>query len=237
MNPSLENKHVVVIGGTAGMGRAVAAAAVHAGARVTIGGRSEEKTAAVAAGISAAGRAVDTTVEASVISFFEAVGEIDHLVISASSVRTGPLKDLSLADAEFTFRSKFFGPYLCAKYARMAKNGSIIFFSGILSRHPEAGYTILSGVNAAVEALGRALAFELAPIRVNTISPGLTRDTAAFDAMTPDAREGMFAAVGSRLPVGRVGLPGDAASAALFLMTAPFVTGITLDVDGGALLV
>ena len=84
------------------MGRAVAAAAVHAGARVTIGGRSEEKTASVAAGISAAGRAVDTTVEASVISFFEAVGEIDHLVISASSVRTGPLKDLSLADAEFT---------------------------------------------------------------------------------------------------------------------------------------
>jgi NAD(P)-dependent dehydrogenase (short-subunit alcohol dehydrogenase family) len=85
--------------------------------------------------------------------------------------------------------------------------------------------------------MGRALARDLAPTRVNTISPGLTRDTAAFNAMPAEAREGMFAAVGAALPAGRVGLPTDIANAALFLMTTPFVTGITLDVDGGGLLV
>lgn len=237
MKTNLENKHVCVVGGTAGMGRAIAHATAEAGARVTTGGRSPEKTASLAAELGIAGHPIDTTSEESVRSFFDAVGKVDHLVISASSVRTGPLKELPLADAEFTFRSKFFGPYLCAKHVRIAPDGSITFFSGILSRRPGANDAVLAGVNAAVEGMGRALARDLAPVRVNTISPGLTRDTAAFDAMPPEAREAMFQAVGSRLPVGRVGLPGDIASAAIFLMTTPFVTGITLDVDGGGLLV
>jgi NAD(P)-dependent dehydrogenase (short-subunit alcohol dehydrogenase family) len=236
MNPSLTNKHVCVIGGTAGMGRAIASAASQAGAKVTIGGRSPEKTQKAADEIFVDGRAVDTTVEESILNFFAAVGEIDHLVVSASSVRSGPIKELPVSDAELTFRSKFFGPYLCAKHARITADGSITFFSGILSRRPALNTSVLSAVNAAVEALGRSLAFELAPIRVNTISPGLTRDTAAFDSMSPEAREQMFQAVGTRLPVGRVGIPGDLAQAALFLMTTPFVTGITLDVDGGGLL-
>lgn len=219
------------------MGRAIAAAALQAGARVTIGGRSQEKAEKSAAEISAQGLIIDTTNEESVRAFFEATGYIDHLVVSASSVRTGALKELPLTDAEFTFRSKFFGPYLCAKHVRISSNGSITFFSGILSRRPGSNDAVLAGVNAAVEAMGRALARDLAPIRVNTISPGLTRDTAAFDAMPPDARQGMFQVVGAKLPVGRVGLPSDIANAALFLMTTPFVTGITLDVDGGGLLV
>lgn len=219
------------------MGRAVASAAAGAGARVTIAGRSPDKTSAVAAELGVQGVAVDITVEDSVRSFFEAAGRIDHLVISASSVRTGPIKDLPLADAEFTFRSKFFGPYLCARDAQMARDGSITFFSGIFSRRPDTNVAVLSAVNAAVEAMGRALALELAPIRVNTIAPGLVRDTAAFDAMPPGAREAMFQTVGAQLPAGRVGLPDDIATAAMFLMTTPFATGITLDVDGGGLLV
>ncbi len=233
----LGEKHVCVIGGTAGMGRAIAVAAIQAGARVSIGGRSQEKCEKAAREISATGRAIDISVEESVRTFFESMGEIDHLVISASGVRTGPLKELALADAEFTFRSKFFGPYLCAKHASIAAGGSITFFSGILSRRPGANDAVLAGVNAAVEAMGRALARDLAPLRVNTISPGLTRDTAAFDSMSPEAREGMFQAVAAKLPVGRVGLPVDIANAALFLMTTSFVTGITLDVDGGGLLI
>lgn len=237
MNRNLETKHVCVVGGTAGMGRAIAEVAIAAGARVTIGGRHPDKTTKVAAEIGAQGVAIDITSEDSVRSFFDAAGELDHLVISASSVRTGSLKDLPLADAEFTFRSKFFGPYLCARHARIPRDGSITLFSGILSRRPGTNDAVLAGVNAAVEAMGRALARDLAPVRVNTISPGLTRDTAAFDAMPAEARNQMFEAVGARLPAGRVGLPGDIANAALFLMTTPFVTGITLDVDGGGLLV
>lgn len=237
MNAKLENQNVCVVGGTAGMGLAIARAAVGAGARVVIGGRNPEKTTRIAKELGVTGRAVDTTDEASVQAFFEATGEIAHLVITASSVKTGPISELPLADAEATFRSKFFGPYLCAKHARIASGGSITFFSGILSRRPGANDAVLAGVNAAVEAMGRALARDLAPVRVNTISPGLTRGTEAFAGMPPEAREGMFAAVGARLPVGRVGTPEDIANAALFLMTTPFVTGITLDVDGGGLLV
>ncbi len=175
--------------------------------------------------------------EDSVREFFAAVGSIDHLIVTASSVRTGTLKDLSLADGEFTFRSKFFGPYLCAKYARMKPTGSITFFSGILSRRPGHNDVVLAGVNAAVEAMGRALARDLAPIRVNTISPGMTRGTSAYLSMPEAAREGMYSSIATRLPLGRVGTPEDIANATLMLMTNGFITGVTLDVDGGGVLV
>jgi len=233
---NIAGKTVCIIGGTAGMGRAVAIAALAQGARVLIGGRDSEKTSRIAGEIGATGQAIDTASETSVTAFFQAAGEIDHLVITASSVSTGPLRELPLADAEFTFRSKFFGPYLCAKYAHIPPAGSITFFSGILSRRPGANDAVLAGVNAAVEAMGRALARDLAPIRVNTISPGLTQGTSAFDAMPQAAREGMFQTVGARLPAGRVGTPEEIANALLFLINTPFVTGITLDVDGGGLL-
>jgi NAD(P)-dependent dehydrogenase (short-subunit alcohol dehydrogenase family) len=235
----LFNQSVVVVGGSSGMGRAIAAAAAECGARVVVTSRSADKAGQVATamGTNVSGRAIDTTNEDAIRAFFADTGEIDHLVISASQVKTGPLTELPLADALATFQSKFFGPYLCAKHARVKPGGSITFFSGILSRRPGRNDAILAGVNAAVEAMGRALARDLAPTRVNTISPGLTRDTNAFEAMPASTREGMFAAVGAALPVGRVGLPLDIAHAAIFLMATPFVTGITLDVDGGGLLV
>lgn len=162
---------------------------------------------------------------------------IDHLVVSGSSVKTGTLADLPLVDAEFTFRSKFFGPYLCAKHSKVAPTGSITLFSGILSRRPGHNDCILGPVNAAVEALGRALARDLAPVRVNTISPGMTRDTGAYLGMSEAAREGMYAGIAKALPVARVGTPDNLAEATLALMTNPFITGVTLDVDGGGVLV
>jgi NAD(P)-dependent dehydrogenase (short-subunit alcohol dehydrogenase family) len=174
--------------------------------------------------------------EDSAREFFEATGTLDHLVVSGSAVKTGTLAELSFADAEFTFRSKFFGPYLCAKHARIQPSGSITLFSGILSRRPGHNDSILAPVNAAVEALGRALARDLAPVRVNTLSPGMTRDTGAYLGMPEAAREGMYALIANNLPVGRVGTPSDIAEAALLLMTNPFITGVTLDVDGGGLL-
>jgi len=234
---SLSGRVICVVGGTAGIGRAVAVAASAQGARVTIAGRTAEKTAQVAGELGVAGQPVDIMDENAVADFFESQGEMDHLVVSACSVKAGPLRGLPSADAEFTMRSKFFGPYLCAKHAQVVPGGSITFFSGILSRRPEPQYGILAAINAAVEAMGRALAIELAPIRVNTISPGLTRDTEAFGAIPPAERERMFQTVGARLPVGRVGTPEEMATAAIFLMRSPSVTGITLDIDGGALLV
>ncbi len=238
MSNTLENKTVVVLGGSSGMGLAVAIKSAQSGARVVIASRSQDKLNAAAAQIGGEvhWQVVDTTDEASVVDLFDRLGTIDHLVISGSSVKTGTLRELALADGLTTMQSKFWGPYLCAKHARIAPGGSITLFSGILSRRPGRNDAVLASVNAAVEALGRALAKDLAPVRVNVISPGMTAGTGAYLKMPKAAREGMFAAIAGRLPVGRVGRPEDIADAALMLMTNGFITGIVLDVDGGGLI-
>jgi NAD(P)-dependent dehydrogenase (short-subunit alcohol dehydrogenase family) len=238
MKSLLENKTVVVIGGSSGMGLAVAENASRSGARVVIASRSQDKLAAAAGRIGGDvhWQVVDSTKEASVEDLFERLGAVDHLVIPGSSVKTGPLRELPLADGMFTMQSKFWGPYLCAKYARINPGGSITFFSGILSRRPGQNDAVLAAVNAAVEAMGRALAKDLAPVRVNVISPGMTAGTGAYLKMPDAAREGMFDSIAQRLPVGRVGRPEDIADAAAMLMTNGFITGVVLDVDGGGLI-
>jgi NAD(P)-dependent dehydrogenase (short-subunit alcohol dehydrogenase family) len=111
---------------------------------------------------------------------------------------------------------------------------TIIFFSGILSRRPDKGSAILAAINSAVETLGKALAVELAPVGVNVISPGMTRDTGAYLGMSEPAREEIDVAKG--LPVKRVGRPADIASVAVELMFNGFISGAVIDVDGGGLL-
>lgn len=219
------------------MGFAIAQLAKAKGAHVIIGSRSADKVKAAADELGVEGHVIDSTDEASVKAFFEQVGTLDHLVVSGSSVKTGTLADLPIADAEFTFRSKFFGPYLCAKHAKIHPTGSITLFSGILSRRPGKNDSILGPVNAAVEALGRALAKDLAPVRVNTLSPGMTRGTGAYLGMPEAAREGMYASIAAKLPVAQVGTPLNIAEAVLMLMNNSFITGVTLDVDGGGVLV
>jgi NAD(P)-dependent dehydrogenase (short-subunit alcohol dehydrogenase family) len=233
----IEGQSVVIIGGSSGMGLAIAKEAVDAGADVTIAGRSEAKLdeahRAIAGDVVT--RTVDVSDEQSVKSLFSQIGLFDHLVVTGSSVRTGPLRELPLADARASMDSKFWGQYMAARYAQIRPKGSITLFSGILSRRPSAGLASLAAINAAVEALGRALAVELAPVRVNVVSPGTT-DTPAYAKMPDDARIGMFAAAAKRSLVGRVGKPEDIASLALELMSNGYMTGVVVDVDGGGLL-
>ncbi|CAB1076733.1 hypothetical protein D1AOALGA4SA_4528 [Olavius algarvensis Delta 1 endosymbiont] len=234
----LSEQKVLVIGGSSGMGLAIASAAAQAGAQVSIASRSESKLmeAAVKIGSGVKWHVVDFTDETSVKRLFDFAGPLDHLVIPGSAVKTGALKDLPLSDARSSMDSKFFGPYLAVKEARVNPQGSIILFSGILSRRPDKGSPILAAINAAVETLGKALAVELAPVRVNVISPGMTRDTGAYLGMPDEARADMFSAVAQSLPVKRVGLPVDIASIAVELMSNNFITGAVIDVDGGGLL-
>jgi NAD(P)-dependent dehydrogenase (short-subunit alcohol dehydrogenase family) len=233
----IEGRSVVIIGGSSGMGLAIAKEAVDAGADVTIAGRSqaklEEARQAIAGDV--ATRTVDVSDEQSVKKLFSEIGSFDHLVVTASSVRTGPFRELSLADARASMDSKFWGQYMATRYAQIRPEGSITLFSGILSRRPSAGLASLAAINAAVEALGRALAIELAPVRVNVVSPGTT-DTPAYAGMPDNGRMGMFAAAAKRSLVGRVGRPEDIASLALELMSNGFMTGVVVDVDGGGLL-
>jgi NAD(P)-dependent dehydrogenase (short-subunit alcohol dehydrogenase family) len=234
----LRDKKVLVIGGGSGMGLAIAETAVREGARVIVASRSEEKLKAACEKIGADVRryVVDFTDAASVKNLFSAVGPVDHLAIPGSAVKTGPLKELPLSDAKSSMNSKFFGPYLSVREARLNPDGSIILFSGILSRRPDKGSPILAAINSAVETLGKALAVALAPLRVNVISPGMTRDTGAYLGMPEQAREEMFANVARSLPVKRVGYPSDIASVAVELMANSFITGAVIDVDGGGLL-
>jgi NAD(P)-dependent dehydrogenase (short-subunit alcohol dehydrogenase family) len=236
---NLEGKKIVVVGAGSGMGLGVARLAAELGARVVLAGRTRGKLDAAVSEIGGhtVAEVIDTTAEESVRSFFQAQGPIDHLVIPGSSVRTGSLKDASLADGLYSMQSKFWGPYLCAKHATFNEGGSIVLFSGILSRRPGHNDCVLAPINAAVEALGRALARDLAPLRVNVISPGMTSGTEAYANMPESTRADMYRSISAKLPVGKVGTPDEIAKAAVMLMENTFITGVVLDVDGGGLLV
>ncbi len=237
---ALMGKHIVIIGGSSGMGKATAKAAVALGATVTIASRNIAKLEAaeeeIGGGVQIA--PVDTTDEAGVKSWAAGLDAVDHLVISASSAAHGSFEELPTDDLRAMFEAKFVGPYLAAREVlpALVEGGSITFFSGVLSRRPSAGATGLGAVNAAVEALTKGLALELSGrARVNCISPGMVA-TEAYSAMSEEAREGMYTQIGRSLPVGRVGTAEDVAQAVIMAMTNGYLTGTVLDVDGGHLI-
>ncbi|MBE9189622.1 SDR family oxidoreductase [Gloeocapsopsis crepidinum LEGE 06123] len=235
---SLANKKVVIIGGSSGIGLATAKATLTAQAKVLIAGRSLEKLqqAQQEIGDEVEIRSLDLLQENAIKQFCTDVGVIDHLVIPGSSVKTGLLRELDTADAQKSMASKFWGSYLLTKYAQIADCGSIVLFSGILSRRPSPGYTVLAAINAAVEAFGRALALELAPVRVNVVSPGLV-DTPVYAGMPQQQREAFLQSTADKLPVKRIGQPEDIAATVLYLLENGYTTGTVIDVDGGSLLV
>lgn len=241
MIPSLEKRRVVVIGGSKGMGRAVAETAAQAGASVVVAARGRAELDAVARSIGDAASAIplDILDEAAVAGFFETLGGFDHLAITAhyssSGVSAvGAIGDIALSNGKKFMDGKFWGPFVAVKHAAhaIAQDGSILLFSGVASQVTLQGHGAIAAVNGAVEAFGRQMALELAPVRVNVLSPGLV-DTPTYDAMPEERRRKMFEARAAAQPVGRTGLPGDIAGAALFLMTNGYVTGQTVVVDGG----
>ena len=232
----LSNQRIVIIGGSSGIGLATAKAAVASGARVVIAGRNLEKLTKAREEIGARVEALslDASNEAAVKDFFEKVGEFDHLTTPGSTIRGGPFLSLETDQARADFDSKFWGQYYAAKYgaAKMRPSGSIVFFAGIWSQRPAVGYAAIAAINSAIEGLGRALAGELAPIRVNTVSPGLV-DTPIYAGLAETQRTAMFAAFADAVPVKRVGRPEDIAQTVLYLMNNSFTTGSTIYVDGG----
>ena len=238
----LKDQHVVVVGGSSGMGLAIAEAAASEGARVTIAGRDTGKLARAAEHIGAAAtaRSLDITDEAAVQEFFASVGSFNHLVMTAhaSSVVTGAMETLSamsLASARAFMETKFWGPFVAAKHGqhRLAADGSIVFFSGAAgARKLLPMHTAIGATNGAVEAFARQLAKEIAPRRVNVIAAGLVR-TPTYDGMAPAARDAMYAGYAKSSLVGRVGAADDIAAAAVYLMTNSYVTGTIHEIDGG----
>lgn len=240
----LAARRVVVAGGSSGMGLASAEALLRAGAAVLLVGRSEAKLAAARERLAAFGEVqvwrADVTVEADVRALFDAAGAVDHIVCTAADIR-GAYALLPEVDADAidrAWRSKVLAPMLLARHGgpRLPADGAVVLTSGIAAYRPRPRGVVVAAINAAIEGLVRAMALELAPVRVNAVSPGWVRTPIWQDVAGADS-ETMLAEMAARLPVGRVGLPADIADAVLFLLGNGYTTGTVLHVDGGHRLV
>lgn len=228
----LNGKKVVVVGGSSGIGLATAALCKAQGARVTIASRSRQKLDAAGAQIGVDAREVDVTNDASVEGLFTALGEVDHVVVSAAQLRAGPFKTQSMDDARATMESKFWGAWRVARAARFAAGGSLTLVSGFLSVRPRPNSAIVGAANGALDALARSLAIDLAPVRVNAVSPGII-DTPIRAAMPEQARRALLDQVAAALPVRRVGTGEDVAQQIVAYMSNGFATGAITYIDGG----
>jgi NAD(P)-dependent dehydrogenase (short-subunit alcohol dehydrogenase family) len=233
MATSLQDRTVVVIGRSSGIARAVADSATAAGAQVIVAGRDPESLAAAYEGKVRAER-VDVTDDDAIARFAERLGPIDHLVSTASARARGLLGDLDRASVLNSINTKVLGPLMLAKHLspQIAEDGSFTLFSGVAAFKPAVGYLGVAITNGAADFLARCLALELAPIRVNAISPGVI-DTGAWDGLGEQGKEEYFEHFRTRNPARRIGTVEDIADAVLFAMTSPFLTGVTLKVDGG----
>lgn len=213
----------LVVGGTSGIGHALADRLAMRPGRLV--------TASRATGL-------DVADAGAVTAFFDGLGPVDHVIFTAGSQAPGGLlADLDLAAARAAFDVKFWGGIAVAQAAarHIRPGGTLTLTSGFLARRTTPGALVKTAMNAALEASAKVLARELAPVRVNVVSPGLT-DTEAYSGMPEDARRQMIESAAATLPAGRVARPEYVAAGYLFAIDTPSVTGAVIDIDGGALI-
>ena len=227
-----QNKKVVVVGGSSGIGYATAAMAKAEGAAVTIASRPGGRLEAAGKSLGVKAIAADVTSDEAIENLFRATGPVDHVVVTAAQLRTAPIKQLSMEDARATMECKFWGAWRVARSAEIAPDGSLTIVSGFLSIRPRPGSAIVGAANGALEALVKSLAIDLAPVRVNAVSPGLI-DTPIRAAMPEEARRAMLEKVAAGLPVKRVGVADDIARQIIAFMAIGFATGAVAFIDGG----
>jgi NAD(P)-dependent dehydrogenase (short-subunit alcohol dehydrogenase family) len=247
---SFDGQRVVIIGASAGIGEAAAQVLAAQGADVVITGRSKERLDAAAQRIGLPVRTaeVDATDREALDALFATAamagtaatagsdGTIDHLVLAASpgAVGAGPIAALDEAALRQAFDGKFFAHVkaLQAALPYLRPDGSVTIISATSARSAMAGTAGLAAVNGALEAVVAPLAVELAPLRVNAVSPGVI-DTPWWHALPEDQRRAYFDAAAAITPVRRVGQPRDVAEAIAYLIGAGFVTGTVLECTGG----
>jgi NAD(P)-dependent dehydrogenase (short-subunit alcohol dehydrogenase family) len=237
MLDDLQGKRVVVLGGTSGIGLASAHAVRALGGEVLIAGRDQGRLVAALAelGDGASGASVDASERDQLAGLFEGSPEIDHLVLALGGASGGgPIAALELADLRAGLEGKLLAHLSALQLAlpKLAPTGSVTFVSAASAGAPYAGASGLAAINGAIEAMVPALAVELAPIRVNAVSPGVV-DTPWWHGLPEAERQAVFAQYGGAAPVGRVGAPAEIAQAILSVVCNEFITGTVLTVDGG----
>ena len=223
----MKDKKVLIVGGSSGIGLALAKKVGEKGADVVIESRSALKYKDKLENVSGLENcrffSVDITVESEIQILLKQIGMIDHLIITVKSpIIVAPFLELKSEDVRFSFETKFWGQYNFVKlaYKYINKNGSITFSSGTLGNRPYKGYSTMSIINGAVESLCKALAIELSPIRVNAVCPG-------FKTLKE---------MENKIPLG-LGNASQMSNPYLFLMNDSYITGTTIVSDGGAMLV
>lgn len=238
---TLKGKRVIVLGGSSGLGLATAQAAAKDGAEVVIVSSSQQRidSALQTLPANSKGYAADLSAEENIKALFEQIGTFDHLVYTAGeNISLSMIADTDIIKAQEYFKIRFWGAFAAIKYGApyINKGGSICLTSGIASQRPGAGWSLGACICSAVEGLCRAMAVELAPIRVNAVLPGVIR-TNLWNSMTEADRNGLFDYVGNSLLVKRIGEAEEIAQTFLFMMKQSFATGQCYAVDGGASLV
>ncbi|MEU5637440.1 SDR family oxidoreductase [Streptomyces rishiriensis] len=229
----------IIIGGGSGMGFALARTLLAENMNVTIVGRSAGRLATARAELERPGHGKITTItadmgrEEDVAELFAQVERVEHVAVTAADATGvyGRTADVATATARAIVETKLLGAWLVGKHATGRVTGSITYTSGINAYRPNGSNTIMAAANGALASLAYGLAIELAPVRVNVISPGWV-DTPIWDQLGMD-KQAAFAELAARLPARRVGTPDDIAQAFLSVMRNGFITGTVLHIDGG----
>ncbi|WP_434681007.1 SDR family oxidoreductase [Pseudomonas sp. R1-18] len=240
MTAVFAGKTVVIVGGTSGIGLAAARQAKKLGAKVIVVGLDKVRSSKAAEENGFDDwRAADVTNSESLNEALRTIDRVDHLVLLAGTFVAGKVLEADVAYLRKAFDERIWAAVhaLKAVEGRLSRDGSVTFISGSLADRPNAhGTAVLAAASAAMEAFARGLALELAPIRVNTLSPGPI-DTPLIAKTMGEGRDGFVAALESALPLHRLGTAEEAGAAVVFLMHNGFMNGATINVDGGARLI
>ncbi len=227
---------VVIVGGTSGLGREIAASYARDGREVVVTGRDEVTAAAVAAEIGGKARGIgfDLTLPESIKAALGDVGDVDHLVLASIARDENTVADYDLAAAMSLVTLKLVG-YTAVVHSlldRMGPDSSVLIFGGQALHRPYKGSVTVSTVNGGVVGMVHALVVELAPRRVNALHPGIVGDSPYWRVKPQSVLDGFI----SRTPTGRLATMADITHAARFLLENRSVNGVNLALDGGWLL-